>query len=118
MGEILLAGKEPDVGPALLRDVVTDSAAQHRKFELEPVEDRSLRHLTLHFELYLAFDPRQRPQMSRKHDSDHGSVCTSTESTGGKSRTIGCQLSPESGDAYTWPPVVPKYTPQDSSESI
>ena len=38
----------------------------------------------------------------------HGSVCTSTESTGGRSRTIGAQLSPASTDAYTCPPVVPK----------
>ncbi len=36
------------------------------------------------------------------------SVCTSTESTAGKSRTIGAQLSPASLEAYTCPPVVPK----------
>jgi hypothetical protein len=36
------------------------------------------------------------------------SVCTSTESTAGRSRTIGFQLSPESAEQYTWPPVVPK----------
>src|SRR5207245_11187250 len=39
---------------------------------------------------------------------NHPSVCTSTESTPGKSRTIGFQLSPASADAYTWPPLVPK----------
>ena len=38
----------------------------------------------------------------------HGSVWTSTESTAGRSRTIGVQLSPASADAYTCPPVVPK----------
>ena len=38
----------------------------------------------------------------------HPSVCTSTESTAGRSRTIGFQLSPASAEAYTWPPVVPK----------
>src|SRR6266852_7164541 len=53
---------------------------------------------------------------------DHGSmsqasVCTSTDSTAGRSRTIGAQLSPASADAYTCPPVVPKYTPHLSSES-
>src|SRR5438105_12186773 len=47
----------------------------------------------------------------------HGSVWTSTESTGGRSRTIGAQLSPASAEAYTCPPVVPKYTPHLSSES-
>jgi len=44
-------------------------------------------------------------------DSDislHASVCTSTESTAGRSRTIGFQLSPASAEAYTCPPVVPK----------
>jgi hypothetical protein len=48
---------------------------------------------------------------------NHPSVCTSTESTAGKSRTIGFQLSPASAEAYTCPPLVPKYTPHLSSES-
>jgi hypothetical protein len=48
---------------------------------------------------------------------NHGSVCTSTESTAGRSRTTGDQLSPASAEAYTCPPVVPKYTPHRSSES-
>jgi len=30
---------------------------------------------------------------------------------------MGAQLSPASADAYTWPPVVPKYTPHGSSVS-
>ena len=45
-------------------------------------------------------------------------VWTSTDSTGGRSRTIGDQVSPESGEAYTCPPVVPKYMPHSSSESM
>ena len=47
---------------------------------------------------------------------DH-SVCTSTEYTAGKSRTIGAQLSPASAEQYTCPPLVPKYTPHLSSAS-
>src|SRR3977135_1599109 len=47
----------------------------------------------------------------------HASVCTSTESTAGRSRTIGFQLSPASAEAYTCPPVVPKYMPHLSSAS-
>jgi hypothetical protein len=35
-------------------------------------------------------------------------VCTSTDNTAGKSLAIGAQLSPESGEQYTCPPVVPK----------
>jgi hypothetical protein len=30
---------------------------------------------------------------------------------------MGIQLSPESAEAYTCPPVVPKYIPHESSES-
>lgn len=47
----------------------------------------------------------------------HGSVCTSTDKTGGRSRTMGIQRSLASAEAYTCPPVVPKYTPQRSSVS-
>lgn len=39
---------------------------------------------------------------------DYFNVCTSTDNTAGRSRTIGCQLSPESAEQYTCPPVVPK----------
>jgi hypothetical protein len=42
---------------------------------------------------------RERPQMRRKHHADHHSVCTSTESTAGRSRTMGAQVSPASADA-------------------
>jgi hypothetical protein len=38
----------------------------------------------------------------------HPSVCTSIDTTGGRSRTIADQWLPPSADAYTWPPVVPK----------
>ena len=47
----------------------------------------------------------------------YSNVCTSTDRTGGRSWTMAFQVSPPSGDAYTCPPVVPKYTPQASSES-
>ena len=117
VGQILLAGEEPHERPALLRDVVADRPAQHRIAGLERVEDRALRGRTLDVELHLAVDARQRPQMRREHDSDHGSVWTSTDSTAGRSRTMGAQLSPASAEAYTCPPVVPKYTPHESSES-
>ena len=104
-------------GRRCLRDVVADRPAQHRIAGLERVEDRALRDRALDLELHLAVDVRQRPQMRRKHHSDHGSVWTSTESTAGRSRTMGAQVSPASADAYTCPPVVPKYTPHESSES-
>src|SRR5262249_52254920 len=59
--------------------------------------------------------PREPSLLPR--DRDQPKVCTSTEYTAGKSRTIGIQLSPASAEQYTCPPVVPKYTPQRSSES-
>src|SRR6059036_509647 len=117
VGQILLAGEEAHERPAPLRDVVADRPAQHRIAGLERVEDRALRDPTLDVELHLAVDVRQLPQMCREHHADHGSVWTSTESTAGRSRTMGAQLSPVSADAYTCPPVVPKYTPHLSSES-
>ena len=117
MGQILGAGEEPHERPALLRDVIADGPAQHRIAGLQRVEHRALRDWPLHLKLHLARDVRQDPQMRRKLDPDHWSVCTSTESTAGRSRTIGAQVSPASADAYTCPPVVPKYTPHESSES-
>ncbi len=98
-------------------DMIADGTAQHGIAGLKCVKDRALRDLTLDVELHLAADTRQCPQMCRKLDSNHGKVWTSTETTAGRSRTMGAQLSPASADAYTCPPVVPKYTPHLSSES-
>ena len=95
----------------------SDRPAQHRVAGLERVEDRALRDLTLDVELHLAVDVCEGAQMCREHDSDHGSVWTSTDTTDGRSRTMGAQLSPASAEAYTCPPVVPKYTPHASSAS-
>ena len=58
--------------------------------------------------LDFAADTGQGPQVRGKHDPDHGSVWASTDSTAGRSRTIGAQQSPASAEAYTCPPVVPK----------
>ena len=104
-------------GSALLRVVVSDRSAQDGIANFERVEHHALSHRALHLQFNLAIDVRERPEMCWQDDSDHGSVCTSTERTGGRSRTIGAQLSPALADAYTCPPVVPKYTPQESSES-
>ena len=38
MGQVLLAGEEPQERPALLRDVVADRPAQHRIAGLEGIE--------------------------------------------------------------------------------
>ena len=41
----------------------------------------------------------ERPKVGRQEHADHGSVCTSTDSTAGRSRTMGVQWSPPSGEA-------------------
>src|SRR6266404_574067 len=97
--------------------MIADRPSQHRISRLEYVEDRTERNLTINLELHFVVDLRQRSQMIRERDSDHGSTWTSTDITGGRCRTMGAQLSPASAEAYTCPPLVPKYTPQGSSES-
>src|SRR6267143_1593084 len=116
-GIVFLAGEEAQERTALLRDVVADGAAQHRILCFECIEDGALRDGTFDVELHLRTDARQRPQMSGEYDANHGSVWTSTESTAGRCCTMGVQESPALAEAYTWPPVVPKYTPHLSSES-
>src|SRR5579863_10057027 len=112
MRQILLAGEEPHEWPALLRDVIAHGPAQHRIVPLKSVENGALRSLTLDFKFQFALNRRQSPQMRREYDSNHGNVCTSTESTAGRFWAMAVQVSPASGDAYTCPPEVPKYTPQ------
>ena len=52
----------------------------------------------VHLELHLAVHLRERAQMGGQHDPDHGSVWTSTDSTAGRSLTIGAQVSPLSAE--------------------
>src|SRR5438132_592834 len=108
MRPIVLTREEAQHRPALPGHVVTDGPAQHRIAGLEGVEDRALGDGTGDLQLHLAAHVRQRPQMIGKNHANHGRVWTSTENTGGRSRTIGDQLSPELADTYTCPPVVPK----------
>ena len=108
MGQILLASEESHERSALVGDVIAHGATQHRISGLQRVQNRALCDRTFDREHHVAVDFRKRSQMERKDDSNHGSVCASTDTTAGRSRTMGAQLSPLSADAYTWPPVVPK----------
>jgi len=74
MGQILLAGEEAQEWPALLRDMVPDGASKHGIASLERVKNRTLRGWTLDVELHFAVDARQRPQMCRQLNADHGNV--------------------------------------------
>src|SRR5260370_41685743 len=109
MGQVFCAREEPQERPPLLGRIIPHRPAQHRIARLQRVNHRALRHLARDFELHFTTNPRQRSQMLWKNNPDHDSVCTSTESTAGRSRTMGAQLSPASADAYTCPPVVPEY---------
>src|SRR5688572_29471509 len=117
MGEIVCAGEEPHKRPALLRCAVADCPAQHWILGLKCIEDRSLRDRAINLEFHLSAHARQRSQMGREINSYHGNVWTSTERTAGRSWTMAVQVSPLLADAYTCPPLVPKYTPHESSES-
>src|SRR2546429_6213784 len=117
VGQVSLACKEAQDRPALPGDVVADRAPQHGIACFERVQHRAAGDPARHLERHLALDLRQRAQVRRQYHADHASVWTSTDSTAGRSRTMGAQLSPPSADPYTCPPVVPKYTPQGSSES-
>src|SRR4029077_14061643 len=108
---------EPQERAALERNVVANRAAQHRVPGLERVEDGRARDRAADVELHLVANVRQSAQVRREDDAHHRRFGTSTDSTAGRSRTMGVQLSPASADMYTCPPEVPKYTPHLSSES-
>ncbi len=102
--------EETDERASLVRSVVADRAPQHRIARLQSIQHSGDRRGVCDFERYLAADSRQSPQVRRERDPDrsHGSVWTSTEDTLGKYSAIASHVSPESVDAYTCPPVVPK----------
>jgi hypothetical protein len=99
VGQILRAREEADKRPALLGGVIANGPPQYGIARLERIEDRALAHLTLDFQADLAVDVHELPQVGRQQHPDHSSVCTSTDSTAGRSRTMGAQLSPASADA-------------------
>ena len=100
-GPILAAGKKSQKGPALKSDMVADGSAEHGVAGLERVEDGARRNLAVNLDAHLGAGVRQGSQMRREHNSDHRRVCTSTESTAGRLLTMGAQLLPASGEAYT-----------------
>jgi hypothetical protein len=93
--EVLLAGVEPHEGPSPAAGRLAHGAAQRRMLLLQRVQHlhqrgRLDRHLALHL--------GEGPQVVGQHDASHGRVCTSTDSTDGRSRTMAAQLSPPSGE--------------------
>src|ERR1700736_5603668 len=108
VGEVLLASEESQKRAPPPGRLVADRSPQHRIFRLERVEHRALSDRVADLDLHLTTNASQGPQVRRQNDPDQASVCTCTERTAGRSRTMGFQLSPASADPYTWPPLVPK----------
>ena len=108
MRQILAASEESDERPPLSRNGVSKSPLERRIPLLECVENRLLRCFARNVEFHLSIGSSQRAEVVGKSHTNHGRVCTSTDSTGGRSWTIACQLSPESEETYICPPEVPK----------
>lgn len=66
---------------------------------LERVEHRAHRDGFRHFKLHFAVHAREMAQMKWKHDANHGRVCTSTDKTPGRSRTMGFHELPPLAEA-------------------
>src|SRR4029453_14372964 len=98
---VAAAGEEANEVPALARLVIANRPAQNGIAGLERVQDGALRRLVIAVEneVDLTVHAGERAEVLRKRDADHCSVCASTESTAGRSRTIGDQLAPASDDA-------------------
>src|ERR1700722_9175153 len=125
MRQVLFAGKEPQEWPSHQRFMIADSPTQHGITSFECIEHRANGDWRRNFQRDNAIDAREVAQMIGnlyayrvgRIRHTQASVCTSTDSTAGKSCTIAFHESPPSGETYTWPPVVPKYTPHLSSLS-
>ncbi len=115
--KVLLARKESHEIASPGGDVIADRASQDGVARFERVQNRTLRHRRSHDEFDFVTHSGEDPQVCREEDANHPSVCTSTDTTGGRFCAIAIHESPASAEAYTCPPVVPKYTPQRSSES-
>src|SRR4051812_36998266 len=99
MRQIFAARKKTDHWPANLGHMITHCPAEHRIFRFNRVQQRALSQRSVQLKSYLALEVRQRSQIRRKNNANHGSVCASTDKTAGKSRTIGFHLSPASAEA-------------------
>ena len=92
-----LAGEEPTNGRRFRRHVIADRAAQHRILPIRARRAPTAASPRRSPASAPRRPPRQVAQMGGKADANHGSrrsVCTSTDTTGGRSRTIAFQVSP------------------------
>jgi len=97
--KVPLARVKPDELTSLLGQRVTNRTQEHWEGCLEGVDHARRRRRSRHLEFDLTLDVREHLEVGRKDDPDHANVCTSTDNTAGRSRTIGSQESPELADA-------------------
>ena len=104
VGEVFGAAVEAHVRPTLAAVAVTDRAEQHRILRLQAVQQPALGDRSGTVEgpaTSMRTSPLTRARFFRcagQDNPDHGNTWTSTESTAGRSRTIGAQLSPLSAE--------------------
>src|SRR5215213_997428 len=98
MCHVFTAGEKSQQRTTLTGDVVANGATQHRVSSLDRIEYRASCHVALNLKLHISTEARERSQVCRQYNQNHVSVWTSTESTGGRSRTIGAHVSPPSGE--------------------
>ncbi len=55
-----------------------------------------------------SFDAKGAKKSAKFRYVRYARVWASTDRTAGRSWVMACQVSPLSGEQYTWPPVVPK----------
>lgn len=113
VGDVFVAGEEAQEGTTVEGGVVADGAAEHGIPGLQGIKDGALGRPGGDIEQELALDAGEGAEMGGEVDADlhdalrivagwgrvHGSVWTSTERTAGRSRTMGDQVSPASGEA-------------------
>src|SRR5689334_9847341 len=111
MRKVLVTCEKAQKCPTLFRVVVANGTPQHRILFFHRIKNSADGDRRFDFQLHLRTNLSERAEMLWQEDPNcvgvH-SVCTSTDSTAGKSCTMACQLSPASFDTYTCPPVVPK----------
>src|SRR5437870_11658000 len=96
---VFAASEEADERATLERVVLANRAAPHRVFVFERAAHIFHRRRAIKSDMHFVADFGESPEVMRKNNSNHLSVCTSTDRTAGRSRTIGFHESPLSADA-------------------
>src|SRR5262245_37801535 len=99
--QILLAREEAHERSPLQRLAIANRSDEHRIARFDRVDDVPGGDVARDIHDDLALNMGERPEMRRKHHANHRIDWTSTERTGGRSRTIGVHVSPALADPYT-----------------